>query len=167
VSGPGAGPARGYRWADAEAGNELALVHGAYSERRLAPRAAQIAGELLSHPDTPEWLRTPSYAPAVAAWSRAEAVVSLLWDYLAEVDLQQALADVTELDEQHAKGSTRSTARRTEAVLTQLHRHETRAANLRRELGLSPLSRARLGRDIGVKFDAAKLFAEISEGEDE
>ena len=162
----GTRPARGYSWPPAAPLNELALTHGAYSERRLAPRAAQIAGELLAHPETPEWLRSPSYAPAVAAWARAEAVVALLWDYLAEVDLQAALTDTTELDERRTKGSTRSTSRRVEAVLTQLHRHETRAASLRAQLGLSPLSRARLGRDIGVKFDAAKLFAEMQENED-
>jgi hypothetical protein len=167
VSGSGEGPARGYSWPAAAPGNELAVQHGAFSERRLAPRAAQIAEELLTRPDTPAWLKEPSYAPAVSAWARAEAVVSLLWDYLAERDLEAALTDTTELDERHAKGRTISTARRVEAVLTQLHRHETRAANLRRELGLSPLSRARLGRDIGVKFDAARLFAAMQESEDE
>jgi hypothetical protein len=160
------GQARGYRWEDAKPGNELATVHGAYSERGLAPRAAQIAQDLLTHAETPEWLRTSSYAAAVAAWARAEAVVSLLWEWLDQHDLGEALTDVTELDERRTKGSTRSTARRVESVLTQLHRHETRAAGLRSQLGLSPLSRARLGRDIGVKFDAARMFAAMQENEE-
>lgn len=141
-------------------------MHGAYSERRLAPRAAQIAQDLLTHADTPEWLRTPAYGPAVNAWARAEAVCSVLWDYLAELDLAAAMADVTEVDERRTKGRTRTSGRRVEAALTQLHRAETRAASARRELGLSPLSRARLGRDIGAaRLDLAALYAELQNGD--
>ena len=158
--------ARGYSWPPAEPGNELAMVHGARSERRIAPLAEQIASSLLSHPDTPPYLREPSYAPAVRAWSRAEAVVSLMWDWLAEQDLEAALADSTVTDEaerrSRSKSSRHTTSRHTEAVLTQLHRAETRAMNLRSRLGLDPLSRARLGKDVASqRFDLAMIFAEL------
>jgi hypothetical protein len=166
MSEPGKGPARNYSWPAAEPGNQLATVHGARSERRIAPLADQIASSLLSHPDTPPYLREPSYAPAVRAWSRAEAVVSLMWDWLAEQDLDTALADTTTTDEaertSRGKSSRRTTSRHVESVLTQLHRHEVRAANLRSRLGLDPLSRARLGKDVASqKFDLARLFAEM------
>jgi len=158
--------APGYRWKDAEPGNQLAMVHGAGSERKVAPLAEQIASSLLSHPDTPPYLREPSYAPAVRAWSRAEAVVSLMWDWLAEQDIEAALADGTVTDEaerrSRSKSTRHTTSKHTEAVLTQLHRHETRAMNLRSRLGLDPLSRARLGKDVASqRFDMARLFAEI------
>ena len=162
--------ARGYRWADATPGNELAMVHGASSERRIAPLADQIAAALLADPDTPPYLLEPSYAAVVRAWSRAEAVVSLLWDWLAEQDIGTALADTTTTDEDERRSRSKSrrhtTSRHVESVLTQLHRHETRAMNLRSRLGIDPLSRARLGKDIaGQRLDLARLFAEISGAE--
>lgn len=158
---------RGYRWPDAGPGNELATVHGANSERRIAPLADQIAASLLSDPDTPPYLQEPSYAAVIRAWSRAEAVVSLLWDWLAEQDIGTALADTTTTDEDERRSRSKSrrhtTSRHVESVLTQLHRHETRAMNLRSRLGMDPLSRARLGKDIaGQRLDLARLFAEIS-----
>lgn len=166
MSEPGKGQARGYKWADATSGNELALVHGAYSERRIAPLAEQIATSLLSHPGTPPYLREPSYQPVVRAWSRAEAVVTALWDWLAAQDIETALADTTATDEaEHrtqGKATRRTTSRHVESVLTQLHRHEVRAMNLRSRLGLDPLSRARLGRDIGAaRLDLAQVYAEM------
>lgn len=170
MSEPGKGPARGYRWKDATPGNELALKHGANSERHVAPLAAQIAASLLDHPETPAYLREPSYAPVVRAWSRAEAVVTLLWDWLDEHDLDAALADLTETDEsdKHTKGSSskHTLSRHVESVLTQLHRHEVRAMNLRSRLGLDPLSRARLGKDVASqRLDLAMLFAEMQRGD--
>jgi len=166
MSEPGKGPARGYRWKDAEPGNELALKHGANSPRRVEPLAAQIAESLLNHPETPAYLREPSYVPVVRAWARAEAVVSLLWDWLDAHDLDAAVADVTETDEDETRskgsGSKHTLSRHVESVLTQLHRHETRAMNLRSRLGLDPLSRARLGKDVASQqFDLARLFAEM------
>jgi hypothetical protein len=162
----GHGPANGSR-EPFQPGNEAALVHGASSERHIAPRAAQIAADLLNHQGCPPYLKEPGYTPVVRAWSRAEAVVSLLWDWLAEHDLDDALTDLTTVDEdeEHAKGSaTRHTvSRRVESVLTQLHRHEVRAMNLRSRLGLDPLSRARLGKDITAqRLDLAQLFAQMT-----
>ncbi len=164
-------PARGYSWPPAAPGNDLATVHGANSERRIAPRAAQIAAELLSHPDTPRYLHEPSYAPVIHAWARAEAVVALLWDWLAEHDIDAALTDLTTTDEdhQHRKSGSRkrTVSHHIESVLTQLHRHEVRAMNLRSRLGLDPLSRARLGKDVASQqFDVARMFAQMA-AEDE
>ncbi|MGH3276590.1 MAG: hypothetical protein ACRDNZ_19965 [Streptosporangiaceae bacterium] len=161
----------GYKWRDAEPGNELALKHGANSERHVGPLAEQIAAALLSDPDTPPYVREPSYAAAVRAYARAEAVVDLLWRWLAELDPAAAMADTTVTDEDTAfskgKSSKRTTSRHVESVLTQLHRHETRAMNLRARLGLDPLSRARLGKDIAAqRFDLARVFAEMADGRD-
>jgi hypothetical protein len=47
-----------------------------------------------------------------------------------------------------------------------LHRFETQAANLRGRLGLDPLSRARLGKDIAAtEVDIAKLMAGMADEE--
>jgi hypothetical protein len=160
------GDARGYRWEDATPGNELALQHGANSERRVGPLAEQIAAALLADPNTPQYLREPSYSATVAAWSRAEAVVELLWRWLGEHDFNAAMADatVTKEDSTFGKGTSRkrTSTRHIESVLNQLHRHETRAMNLRSRLGLDPLSRARIGKDVAeAQVDLARVFAEM------
>jgi hypothetical protein len=162
------GDARGYSWPPFEPGNEVATVHGAYSERRIAPLADQIAVSLLADDSTPQYIKEPSYSATVRAWSRAEATVQLLWNWLAEHDLDAALTDVTETDEdaELSKGaaSKHTTSRHIESVLTQLHRHEVRAANLRSRLGLDPLSRARLGKDVAAQHvDLARMFAELQQ----
>ena len=164
--------ARGYSWPPFEPGNEVATVHGAHSERRVGPLAEQIATALLTHPETPPYVREPSYAAVVRAWSRAKAVVELLWRWLAEHDSDAALADLTttEEDAEFGKGtaSKRTTSRHVESVLTQLHRHEVRAMNLRSRLGLDPLSRARLGKDVAAqRVDLARYFAELQNGDDQ
>lgn len=158
--------ARGYSWPPFEPGNEVATRHGANSERHVGPLAEQIATALLTHPDTPPYVREPSYAAVVRAWSRAEAVVELLWNWLGEHDLDGALTDLTTTDEdaELSKGSMskHTTSKHVESVLTQLHRHEVRAMNLRSRLGLDPLSRARLGKDVASqRVDLARLFADM------
>lgn len=57
--------------------------------------ATEIEAELLADDATPDHLRCSEFAAARAAWARSEAVVRLLWDWLAEQDVEAALADVT------------------------------------------------------------------------
>lgn len=63
-------PARGYSWEQFKAGNELQLVHGAYSSRLQAERAETVRSELLI--DRPD-LAAPEQATLVAAYARAVA----------------------------------------------------------------------------------------------
>ncbi|MGH3220231.1 MAG: hypothetical protein ACRDPY_16265 [Streptosporangiaceae bacterium] len=137
-----------------EPGNTAAETHGAYSERRIAPLADEIARSLLEHPDTPPWIKEPAQAAVVAAWARAEAVVSRLWAYLDDQgDIVAALTEQTTSAETEEHGKTKtvrkSISRRVTSVLSELHRAETRAMNLRSRLGLDPLSRAKLMKDMG------------------
>jgi hypothetical protein len=150
----GQGSARGYSWPPFGAGNTVAEVHGARSERRIVPLADRIARELLERESTPPYLREPEFAPSVAAWSRAEAVVALLWDFLAERDIVAAMSEVSGEDETtETTGKGRSErhmkAKRITSALSELHRAETRAATLRGRLGLDPMSRAKLAADLG------------------
>jgi hypothetical protein len=149
------GSARGYSWPPFAAGNTAALVHGARSERSVAPLAEKIAAGLLTHASCPDYLQEPAYAPVVAAWSRAEAVTQLLWQYLDGMDAETALTETIagEEDETHGEGGSitrRSASKRVMSVLGELHRSETRAMNLRGRLGLDPLSRAKIAKDIGL-----------------
>jgi len=149
-----AGDARGYSWSPFEAGNSAAEVHGARSERRVDVVAERIAAELLADESTPDHLRRAEFGGALRAYCRAEAVVALLWGWLAEQDLGEAMADVTRSaeTEESRKGRTtrRSVSKRVESVLTQLHRAESRSNSLRRELGLTPAAAGRLARDLSA-----------------
>lgn len=148
------------------AGHELSVTHGARRESTVAELAAQYEAELLSHPDTPEWLRDSTRdLPAVRALCRAEAIVSLLWAWLAGQDVETALSETTEGTETEVRpvpgAMTRTIrSRRVASVLDQVHKHETRAMHLRGRLGLDPLSRVRLGKTAaGPGFDLAAYWA--------
>src|ERR1700730_4500558 len=146
------GDRRGYSWPPFEPGHERSTVHGPRSPRRVEPLAAEIRAALLDSEQCPAHLHRAEFAAALSAWARAEAVVSLLWAYLAEQDIEAALGDVTTTDEteQRSKSRTtrRSTARRTVSALEQWRRHEAHAAALRRSLGLDPLGAGKLARDL-------------------
>lgn len=165
-------PARGYSWDPFEAGNTAAEVHGARSERRVAPLAAEIERDARALPTWPEYLTEPTYGAAVAAWCRAEAVVELLWRWLAEQDPLDALASTsettTEVEEFRGGSRSRSKGRRVESVLAQLARWEATAARQRQRLGLDPLSRARLGRDhAAARVDVVEVLTRMAEQRDQ
>lgn len=133
-----------------EPGNLAALKHGAYSPRKVDPVAVEI---LEATAATVTWWR-PADMPAAWAWARAEAQVQILTEYLAVAG--EASGDgVGDLDEDRVK-----------AAYLLLHRAETRANSLRSKLGLDPLSRARLGRDVAAaEVDVARLMAGLGGGD--
>jgi len=135
-------PARGYSWKKAEAGNTLTQRHGAFSDRVVDPVARELAKVVLAQVS---YLSDPSYEPAVWAWARAEAQVLVLTAYLDEHGM---------LDE---NGNPRP-------ALSAFKDAENRASRARQRLGLDPLSRAQLGRDIAAQqVDLARLMSSIDE----
>lgn len=130
-----------------EMGNTAAVQHGAYSERILAPLAESIVEHTLRDPSL-AYLREPRYRATVNAWGRAEGKCVLFEEQLER--LPDDLAD-----------------KRVETAHRELHRAETRAATLRSQLGLTPLSRARLGRDVAAtQVDMARLLSEAREAQE-
>lgn len=122
-------------------GNTAAEVHGARSERKIGPRAAELAAALLADPATPQHLRRPEFGPAVQAWARAEAVASLLFDWLADLDI-----------------TVMTTPRKaaTKAPVDLWRSADAHAATLRARLGLDPLAAARIAKDLGLAHQAAE-----------
>lgn len=150
-------PPRGYSWAPFEAGHERSVTHGATSPRRVLPLAAGIKAALLASPDCPPYMSEPRFGYSLDAWSRAEACVQLLSEWLNEAGITDAAAELTEGDEVESRpvagGAVRKTRqRRTEPVLQSLSRWETKANALRRELGLSPSSYASLAADVSLVY---------------
>jgi len=129
--------ARGYRWPTATAGNEIALKHGAYAPRRVDPLARELVETVA---DVAYLQDDPSYRTSLWAWGRAEARVQLVSEWIDQNGM---------LDEE---GKPRPAA-------DLLVRLEKQAADARARLGLDPLSRARLGRDVTAsQFDLAQYW---------
>jgi len=138
-------PARGYSWPPFQPGHELSLKHGAYSPARYQPRAREVEAQLRA---TVTWW-TPADAPTIGAYCTALAQVELLEAYLA--DLGGSAGGLVD-----AEGEVRSAA-------TFLLRCQARVDSLGSKLGMDPLSRARLGRDVAAgQVDMAKLMAEAA-----
>jgi hypothetical protein len=150
----------------------VSLHHGAYSERRITPRAAQIVAEARSSGAWPSYLDERQDAAAVIAWGRAEAVCALLVDYLSEQGgIEAALTETEQVESRMTttnKGQRTTTkGRRTLAALDLLRRYEGHAARLRDQLGLTPLARARLGKDVAAtSFDMARTMAALGAEDD-
>lgn len=131
-------PARGYSWPPFEPGNVAALTHGAWSPRKVDPLAREILVATAQHVD---WW-TPADQTSAWAWARAEARVQLVTEWLAD------------------HGGTLDDDGTVKPAAELLLRLERTAQSLRSVLGLDPLSRARLGRDVAsARVDLARLWA--------
>lgn len=135
---PSGVPARGYTWEPFQPGNQVALTHGAYSDRLIAPRAREIAQGMQEAGELPDYLAQPRYRGAVMDLATALARRERL-----EVWLEATAAEGVppELSE---NGEVRSAA----AFLAKVERSIER---LRDRLGLSPLAAARLGKDVATQ----------------
>jgi hypothetical protein len=140
------GPAKGVRPQFKE-GNEYELVHGAKSPRHYLPKARELAEGL---PEVAPWTARPAFAATVASWSKAEAQCQLLHAYLDSNGLLDG--------EGHPRPAT--------SMLTAC---ETRAGNLRQQLGLTPVALAKLLQSLASVAasagDTTSLDAVRAEGE--
>lgn len=134
-----------------EPGNELAVTHGAWSVRKLQPAAAKLL-EGLRLDDQVAYLRQPAYGPALAAWAQAEARVMLIEVWVDAMPMQAQT--------ESKQGQT--------SPLELLRKWEATASTHRARLGLDPLSRARLGRDVAAtKVDLAVLLTQARSDSEE
>jgi hypothetical protein len=130
---------RGYSWEPFKPGHTLTLRHGAWSPRHIDPRARELVDQVA--PGVTWWQACDW--PAVWAWARTEARCELLIEWLADKG-----GDLDDDDN----------VRPAADLLTRL---SGQAANMRSRLGLDPLSRFRLGRDVAAsRVDLAKLWAD-------
>lgn len=136
------GPARGYSWEPFKPNNTKALKHGARSERIIAPLAAVLANEIL---ETSPHLREPEFRAAVLECARVQAQVEVLEEFIGE----------------HGILGDEDKVRPAADYLLKVRKH---AANMASRLGLDPLSRARLGKDIAAtQLDVAQILTQQRE----
>jgi hypothetical protein len=141
------------------------VVHGGETPRLLLPLAERIIAELLADEATPSYLQGSTYRAAIAGWARAEAAVRLLSEHVDRLSVEAALAETTDTVEDErrpAMGRVRrvSKSQRYQSAWDSLLRAEKHAAALRTRLGLDPVARGRLGRDLREGFDLAAYLAE-------
>lgn len=134
-------------WEKLQPGHELTLSHGAYSDRRVSPVAERFATTALEQVD---YLRDPSYTPALLAWARTEARIELLETWLDDngmVDDDGKVAGAANL----------------------LAKFESQAAKQRERLGMDPLSRAKIRQmTASTSVDVAQLMAsEVNHDDDD
>lgn len=147
-------------------GNKLQLKHGAKDPERVGEIAAVLMEALLNDPSTDDYLRQPRMRYEVLAWAHAEAQARLMRDWLDASGLSAAMTEtVLTTEEETPLGGGRlarkASSRKAASLMSELHKAETRAANRRIQLGLTPLARARLGKDIASsQFDLARFWAE-------
>ncbi|NKR96213.1 hypothetical protein GS473_04495 [Rhodococcus hoagii] len=135
------GPARGYSWAPFQPGHFKSKKHGAYSDRVITPLAAEIANAVC---EARADLQAPEMQPAVLAYARSEAQLEVVTAY---VDQCGAFTEAGEL---------------TSAEKYRL-RLDTQTANHRSRLGLDPLSKAKLGKDIAAtQVDLSIILAQLN-----
>lgn len=154
-----------------EPGNTVAQVHGAFSPRVVDPLATELVEALLADGDV-SYLRAPSYRLSLWAWARSEVQCQLLVEHVEQLGgLVEGLVETgtEESDETRDGGNLHrvSKSRRMGSALTALDRAERHAAMCRSRLGLDPLSRARLGRDVAAaKVDMAEVLSQLKEAAD-
>jgi hypothetical protein len=158
------------RHPDFAPGNAVAVRHGIHSERLTAPLAVAIKEELLADPNLPEYLRQPQFAHSLDAYCWAQGQCIRLREYLAEMELKQALTDRTDTAETEDRDGGRTTRRSISKRLESAHevarRYEIHAASLRSKLGLDPASAAKLGRNLAAaKLDIATVMAQLANEE--
>lgn len=126
----------------------MATTHGAYSPKVVDPIAGELVTGILADPLVP-YLREQAYQAAVWAWARAEARVIALSTWLAE----------------RGDGSGMESDGKVAPALSALATWEKVAAGHRTRLGLDPLARAKLGKDIaGAKqADAVAMLTQMRE----
>ena len=126
------------------------IRHGAYTPRKVDPIAQAMLAAILSEPSA-GYLREPVYRPAVEAWVQAEARVQLIDKWVSKMPIEQAA--------ESRQGQV--------SPLELLRRWESTASTHRARLGLDPLSRARLGRDVAAaQVDAAQVLTRMREAVD-
>jgi len=146
------------------AGNGLSTTSGFMSPRRVRPLAERIAADLLAAESTPDYLRDGSYGDAIRSYATVEATSELLLDWVSGQDIGEAMTELSDGEESERRSGERvrrsSSSRRMGSALDYLMRCQHLALRMRSELGLTPLARARLGRDVAAsRVDLARLWA--------
>lgn len=126
-------------------GNDLSLRHGVYSPRKIGERSAVVVAQLLEQPGV-AYLQAPEYRASLWRYAQRQAKADLMHDRMLEhADTCAEIAGCQVC----------------ESLERRWREFDTAAAKASERLGLDPLSRARLGKDV-AQGRAADAAAELS-----
>jgi len=126
-------------------GNDLSLRHGVYSPRKIGERSAVVVAQLLEQPGV-GYLQAPEYRASLWRYAQRQAKADLMHDRMLE----------------HAETCAEIAGCQVcESLERRWREFDTAAAKASERLGLDPLSRARLGKDV-AQGRAADAAAELS-----
>lgn len=137
-------------WEQFKPENTAAVVHGGYSPRLIEPLAQRIVADLFAGGEIPPYLNDPAFASQIRAWARAEAEVALVHEWLQGLPPEQRLTPPKP---------------GTAPPVETWRKLEAHAANLRKDLGLTPMAKAKLGRQLTPVVDVAALMARMADEE--
>lgn len=126
--------------------------HGIRSQRAISDRAEAIVTAMLGDAHCPDYLRSAAFIPSVMAWGKAEAAASLAWDWCEQLGTPGMFL----MGEGHGRSAI--------DMWKALHAH---ARSVRNDIGLSPISYAKIARDLGIAHQATedRLNAAAREGQ--
>lgn len=127
------------------------VTHGLGSERLLSQRAQAILTAMLSDVHCPDYLRTAAFLPSVMAWSRAEAAAAAAWEWCESLGAPAMFL----MGEGHGR-----------SAIDMWKGLSAHARSVRNDIGISPVSYARIARDLGIAQQATedRLNAAAKEG---
>lgn len=148
------------------AGNDAALSHGAYVPAMVNPLAERKLEWYLG-PDWPEHVKVPYLRPTLWDLAVTETQIEMLDRRIVDQGIDDANAEFTTTVERVTgsmeSGDFKRTAesRKTTATLETRRRLATHRLNLLKELGLTPMARAKLGKDVSsTAVNMASIFTE-------
>lgn len=127
-------PARGYSWAPFQPGHDLSTKSRAWSPAHVDPRAQQLLEEIAADQEV-AFLASPAYVPLLRTWATAVVRMELFGEWL----FAKSMDDQMRAPRGGAK-----------APIEVWFGMAKTVANLSAQLGLTPLARARLGRDFAT-----------------
>ena len=120
-------------------GNRVGVVHGAYSDQEIAPRAAALVERVLADPQMPDHLRSPAFRFALDAWAQVETAAAMFLEYISKQSFSEMVTP--------RLGGTKTQMEQWKSFMMA-------AAKMRSDLGISPASYARLAKDLGLAHKA-------------
>lgn len=152
------------------AGNEVAVTHGAYSDSVLSPRAAAKMEQWLADPDFPEHAKKPYLRDVLRSYAWIRARIDLYWEMCDELGPERAIEELTTTTEKVTGSMEDGTFKRTAksrkrmAPEETLRRWDASALKYAEQLGLTPMARAKLGKDVSsTAVNLAQVFTESEE----
>jgi hypothetical protein len=146
-------------------GNQMALVHGAFSPGIVQPLVDQRLEAWLGDPDFPEYAKKPSQRFTLRSLARVEVRLELIYEAIEEMNLEDSLSEVSQTREKVTGGPDATVQRRRSRTEKRAdyderaRRWETYRLNLLKELGLTPMAQTKMGRDVAAAtVDLAQLI---------